>query len=129
MDGELVLFAAPQTAMPLVLRLAAIVLASIILSLTLRGWAPKAADTPVASASANLLFSSGFEGTTALLAPSDFYGTGAWQGLVGIDSSTGFTWPPIIWGGGATHFQMIADTSVDATTIDNYMVNQIQTVT
>jgi len=129
MKGESALFTAPQTAMPLVLRLTAIALAGIILSLTLYGWTLKAADAPVPSASANLLFSSGFEGSTALNAPSGFYGTGAWQDFVGLDSITGFAWPPSIWGGGATHFQMIADTTVDATTIDNYMVNQIQTVT
>jgi hypothetical protein len=85
--------------------------------------------TPVPSGSANLLFSSGFEGTTALLPPSDFFGTGAWQNIVGVDSITGFAWPPNIWGGGSTHFQLIADAPVDATTIGNYMVNQIQTVT
>jgi len=79
--------------------------------------------------SANLLFSSGFEGTTALMPPSGFYGTGAWQDLVGIDSITGFAWPPTIWGGGPTHFQMIAMTPIDATTLGNYQVNQIQTVT
>src|SRR5713226_127991 len=90
---------------------------------------PNPSPNPVPLASANLLFSSGFEGTTALLPPSGFYGTGAWQDFVGLDSITGFTWPPNIWGGGPTHFQMIADTTVDATTIDNYMFNQIQTVT
>src|SRR5712692_9003308 len=90
---------------------------------------PNPSPNPVPLASANLLFSSGFEGTTALLPPSGFYGTGAWQNIIGIDSITGFAWPPNIWGGGPTHFQMIADTTVDATTIDNYMVNQIQTVT
>jgi hypothetical protein len=75
------------------------------------------------------LFSSGFEGASALMAPSGFYGTGAWQGLVGTDSVTGFAWPPNIWGGGATQFQLLVDAPVNALTIDNYMVNQIQTVT
>jgi len=93
--------------------------------------APSAAlsVTTLPQGSANLLFSSGFEGTTAVLAPSDFYVTGAWQGIVGIDSITGFTWPPLIWGGGPTHFQIIADAPIDALTVDNHMVNQIQTVT
>ena len=63
------------------------------------------------------------------MAPSGFYGTGAWQGIVGIDSITGFAWPPNIWGGGATQFQLLVDAPVNALTIDNYMVNQIQTVT
>ena len=90
---------------------------------------PSPSPNPVPPASANLLFSSGFEGTTALIPPSGFYGTGAWQDLIGIDSITGFAWPLNIWGGGPTHFQMITAATVDATTIDNYMVNQIQTVT
>jgi len=90
---------------------------------------PTPSPNPVPSVSANLLFSSGFEGTTALLPPSGFYGTGAWQSIVGIDSITGFAWPPNIWGGGPTHFQMIAMTPIDATTLGNYQVNQIQTVT
>ena len=79
--------------------------------------------------SATRLFGSGFEGATVLLAPSDFYGTGGWQNIVGLDNLTGFTWPPVIWGGGSTHFQLLADASVNALTIGDYMVNQIQTVT
>jgi hypothetical protein len=75
------------------------------------------------------LFSTGFEGTTALIAPGGFYGTGGWQDLVGIDSLTGFAWPPNFWGGGSTRFHMIANTFVDTTTIGNYMSNQIRTVT
>ncbi len=82
-----------------------------------------------ASSSTTLLFSSGFESSTALVAPSAFFGNGGWQGLIGIDSITGFAWPPNIWGGGGTYFQLLADATVDATTIDSYMVNQIQTVT
>src|SRR5260370_33531453 len=115
--------------MPLVLRLAAIALAGIILLLTLRGWSQNAANTTAPSASPNLLFSSGFEATTALVAPSDFYGTGAWQGLVGVDNITGFAWPPIIWGGGATQFQLLVNAPIDPVSVDSYMVNQIQTVT
>src|SRR5437667_313903 len=57
---------------------------------------------PAVSASSHLLFSSGFEGATALLPPSDLYGNGGWQNIVGIDSITGFAWPPNIWGGGTT---------------------------
>jgi len=115
--------------MRLFLRLAAIASVVIILFLTLYKCTQKAAGKPVASASANLLFSSGFEGTTALLPPSGFYGVGAWQGLVGIDNITGFAWPPSVWGGGPTLFQMIPQTPIDATTLGNYQVNQIQTVT
>jgi len=129
-EGRIGLFTAPQAAMPLVLRFAATALAGIILPLMLLyGWTLKAADAPVPSASANLLFSSGFEGSTALIAPSGFYGTGAWQDLVGLDSVTGFAWPPNIWGGGATHFQLLVDAPIDPVTVDNYMVNRIETVT
>ena len=85
---------------------------------------------PVAPApSAKLLFSSGFEGSTVLSVPSDCFGTGCWQNIVGIDSLTGFAWPVNIWGGSSTHFQLLADAPVDATTVGNYMFNQIQTVT
>ncbi len=84
---------------------------------------------PAVSASSHLLFSSGFEGSTAFSAPSDCYTTGCWQNILGIDSSTGFAWPPTVWGGGPTRFQLIADATVDATTVGNYMFNQIQTVT
>src|SRR5437899_1812745 len=80
---------------------------------------PSPSPNPVPPTSGNLLFSSGFDGTTALMPPSGFFGTGAWQSLVGIDSTTGFTWPPTIWGGGPTHFQMIAMTPIDATTLGN----------
>ena len=84
---------------------------------------------PAVSASSHLLFSSGFEGATALLPPSDLYGNGGWQNIVGIDSITGFAWPPNIWGGGTTRLFLFPDAPVDATTIGNYVVNQIQTVT
>ncbi len=77
---------------------------------------------------ANLLFSSGFEGTTALNPPYGCWGTGCWQDIVGTDSSTGFTWPPNIWGGGSNFF-LLADAPVDAASIRDYMFNQILTVT
>jgi hypothetical protein len=85
--------------------------------------------TASASGSARLLFKSGFEGATALLPPSAFFGTGAWQEIVGADSVSGFSWPINIWGGSATHFQMLADATVTPSTIGNYIVNEIQTVT
>jgi hypothetical protein len=43
-----------------------------------------------------LLFSSGFDGGVSLNAPS-----GGMQTLSGIDSGTGYAWPPNVWGGGA----------------------------
>src|SRR5712691_1939166 len=35
--------------------------------------------------SAKLLFSSGFEGAVALSVPSDCWGTGCWQNIVGVE--------------------------------------------
>ena len=107
--------------MSLALRLAAIVLVGIIASLALYGWAQKVPP--------KLLFSSGFEGVVALHDPESCFGMGCWQGLAGTDSLTGFTWPPYFWDGGYTRFQMLADATVDSSTIDNYIVNEIQTVT
>ena len=78
---------------------------------------------------AKLLFSSGFEGSTTLSSPGDCYGTGCWQNITGLDASTGFDWPPKIWGGGRIRLQLIADASVDATTVGDYIFNEIQTVT
>jgi hypothetical protein len=83
--------------------------------------------TTTSSGGARLLFSSGFEGSIALSAPS-LYGNGAWQDIVGTDSTTGSTWPGNIWGGGI-RLQMIVDAPVNATTLGNYMVNRIETVT
>ena len=83
--------------------------------------------TMASSGGARLLFSSGFEGSIALSAPS-LYGNGAWQDIVGTDSTTGSTWPGNIWGGGIRS-QMIVDAPVNATTLGNYMVNRIETVT
>ena len=83
--------------------------------------------TTTSSGGARLLFSSGFEGSIALSAPS-LYGNGAWQDIVGTDSTTGSTWPGNIWGGGIRS-QMIVDAPVNATTLGNYMVNRIETVT
>lgn len=97
--------------------------------MALYGYRQKADATTVPSGSAKLLFSSGFEGSTALADPGDCYGTGCWQNIVGKDSSTDFFWPPNIWGGGETRLQLLADARVDAATIGNYMVNEIQTVT
>src|SRR5712691_8437649 len=81
------------------------------------------------SSSATLLFSSGFESSTALSAPNNCFTTGCWQDVVGTDSTTGFTWPPNVWGRGPTHFQMIADAAVDANSISTYQVNRIDPVT
>ena len=73
--------------------------------------------TTTSSGGARLLFSSGFEGSIALSAPS-LDGNGAWQDIVGTDSMTGSTWPDNIWGGGIRS-QMIVDAPVNATTLGN----------
>jgi hypothetical protein len=83
-----------------------------------------------------LAFRSGYESSTALDAPRDCWSgpTGCWQGIAGTDSSTGFTWPPQIWGtqyayGHGGVFQLIADVpGVAAETMSNYVFNQIVTV-
>ena len=84
--------------------------------------------TTTSSGGARLLFSSGFESSTVLNAPSNFYGTGAHQTFVGTDGTTGFTWPGNIWGG-SIDFLMITGVTVNASTLGNYMVNRIETVT
>ena len=109
-------------------RLAAVALAGVILLLTLYGWAQRADITPASSRAPNLLFKTGFEDHSALRIPHDCFGTGCWQSPAGMDGLAGYTWPPVIWGGGPTRFQMLVDAPVDALTIGNYMVNQIQTV-
>lgn len=52
---------------------------------------------------ANLLFSSGFEGSVGLAAPS-----GGWQDIVGTDAETGARWPANLWGG-KTSIQLLAN--------------------
>jgi hypothetical protein len=49
----------------------------------------------------------------------------------GTDSTTGFTWPPNVWGGSTGKFQLLVDGSTQPTqdTIGQFMVNEIRTVT
>ena len=75
------------------------------------GVLPGNSGTTTSSGRARLLFSSGFEGSIALSAPS-LYGNGAWQDIVGTDSTTGYTWPGNIWGGGIRS-QMIVGAPVN----------------
>jgi hypothetical protein len=78
----------------------------------------------------NLLFRSGFEGTVSVspVVQGNCWPTGCWQDITGPDGTTSFSWPPNIWGGGG-RFQLLADASVNAGTIGNYMVNRIETTT
>jgi hypothetical protein len=64
------------------------------------------------SSAAKLLFSSGFEDGVRLSPPS-----GGQQDIVGTDASTGFSWPPSIWGGGA-YFQLL-----DPGVFDNHIAS------
>jgi len=77
----------------------------------------------------SLVFWSGFESGVSLGAPRDCYISGCWQDLLGTDSASGFSWPPRIGGGGG-QFQVRSGTNSapSASTIANYIVNDIQTV-
>ena len=81
----------------------------------------------------SLLFQSGYEPSKTInaVSPSDCWLTpsGCWQHISGTDTTTGFTWPPSIWGGGGSAFLLLADTpGVTAENIGDYMFNQIVTV-
>jgi hypothetical protein len=61
-------------------------------------------------------------------APTGCWGEGCWRDFLGLDSTTGFTWPFSLWGG-TTRIQGIVGTSMTALTFDSYQLNQIQSVT
>lgn len=84
-------------------------------------------DPPPPDSTAQLLFSSGFEGSVRIAAPTDFSGTSGWQDIIGTDSVTGYSWPPSIWGGGG-RFQLLVDAPVTEQTVGTYMTNQIRDV-
>jgi hypothetical protein len=89
------------------------------------------AQTP-APATANRLFASGFEGAITIVPPNpgNFWGTGGWTDITGTDDSTGFSWPPNIWGGGGGRFLFLTNPLVVSTAdIGSYMFNRIETVT
>jgi hypothetical protein len=75
----------------------------------------------------NLLFWSGFEGVS-VGAPYSCYASGCWQDLLGTDSASGFAWPPRIADGDGA-FQARSGTASTPTTLSDYLVNEIQTVT
>jgi hypothetical protein len=61
---------------------------------------------------------------------SYFWGTGGWTDIIGTDGSTGFTWPPSIWGGGGARFLFLTYPLVmSPANIGSYMFNRIETVT
>ena len=87
------------------------------------------ASTAPAPNPPSLIFRSGFESTVSVGAPRDCYASGCWQDLLGTDSSTGFTWPPIIAGGSAG-FQVRSGTNTNpGSTISDYIINDIRPVT
>jgi hypothetical protein len=86
---------------------------------------PAPVPAPFPSGRSRLLFASGFEGSVMALAPTDFFGTGAWQDVVGADGVSGFTWPPNIWGGTRSRFQLLANAAVDPSTIGNWFQNGV----
>ena len=109
---------------------AAIAIRAAAFALLLGAALPVAAQT--APTTAHRLFASGFEGATTIVPPdqANFWGTGGWTDITGTDGTTGFTWPPNIWGGGGGRFLFLTDPLVvSAAAIGSYMFNQIQTVT
>lgn len=103
-------------------RRAPAVLGSVMLALCLAAAVPASA--------ANLLFRTGFEDAT-VLQPVDqrnCWNTGCWQVLGGTDASTGYSWPPQIWGG-AGYLQLLADAPVDAASVGQYLFEQLLSVT
>src|SRR5258708_19751553 len=91
---------------------------------------PVAAQT--APTTAHRLFASGFEGTTTIVPPdqANFWGTGGWTDITGTDSTTGFTWPPNIWGGGGGRFLFLTHPPVVTPPhIPSLLFNQIPPAT
>lgn len=76
---------------------------------------------------ASLLFWSGFESGVSLGPIYNCYPNGCYQDLVGNDAATGFSWPPKM--SSNSKFQMRSGTQTSPDTIDDWIVNQIQTVT
>lgn len=91
---------------------------------------PDEAPPPRPVAQVNLLFKSGFEGDVVFGRPV-MHGNGAWQDISGTDSETGFEWPPKLFGGATSRFQLIAgerENVKSAADLREYMYNEIQTV-
>ena len=112
-------------------RRAAVGIRAAAVALILGAALPLVAQTAPAPTRAQRLFASGFEGATAIVPPNqaNFWGAGGWTDITGTDATTGFTWPPNIWGGGGGRFLLLTDPLVvSAADIGSYMFNQIQTV-
>jgi hypothetical protein len=89
--------------------------------------APSTGTTSAATNPPGLLFRSGFEKGVSLSAPTECYSNGCWQDTLGTDATTGFTWPPKIYGGG-TRFQQLTNAPQTPTpsTAPNWMFNEIR---
>lgn len=106
-------------------RLALVVIGALAIGATAQP--PARQDGP----EAKLLFSSGFEGDITLGAPV-LHGNGAWQDISGTDRETGFAWPPKLWGGATSRFQLIAgarERVESVARLREQMHNEIQDVT
>ena len=81
---------------------------------------------------AKLLFQSNFGSGVSLGVPTNFYpsgsGTGAWQYITGKDKETGYTWPITALGATFSGIQLITNDPVTASTIGNYISNEIRPV-
>jgi hypothetical protein len=82
---------------------------------------------------ATLLFASGFGPGISLGEPYGFAGRGAWQDLLGTDLDTGFTFPgpnapDALLGAHFFGVQLIAPEPIDASTVGDNVVNEIQEV-
>jgi len=87
------------------------------------------------SSGANMMFKGGFGNGVNLGDPMNCGSEECYQAVAGTDASTGFTWPPNVWGGAGTwnkggFAQLIADSGSNLTssTVDNYVFNQLETV-
>jgi hypothetical protein len=89
-----------------------------------------AANTTTATtsnlAAARMLFGSGFEGALNVAAPTDCWGTGCWQDLLGTDSITGYSWPGNLWGGGGKFLILTDPVVTTPLNIGDYAFNRME---
>lgn len=87
------------------------------------------ASTTAETRPATLLFKSGFEEGVTLDPKFEMYPNGGWQDIGGVDSVTGFAWPPRIGVPATMRFQMIIGRAVEPDVMKrDYVENRIATV-